>query len=95
MWRKKSNVNMQIMLYLLSRNLLAVSHIVSEKYFPQFKLGFPITSLLVWGVVMFLFEYKPHALQHSLKNSMDFIYKESNGHNGWRDFIPFYIPKFE
>jgi peroxisomal membrane protein 4 len=48
---------------------------------------------LVWGIIMFLFEYEPKSLQNSLKNSMDFIYKDSDEYNGWRDFIPLYIPK--
>lgn len=91
-WKNKSNVNMQIMLYLLSRNILAISNIISEKYIPNFQYGFSITSILVWGVVMFLFEYEPKALQNSLKSSMDFIYKDSDTLKNWRDFIPFYIP---
>jgi peroxisomal membrane protein 4 len=91
MWTKRSPVNMQIMLYLLSRNIMAIANIISEKYFPNFK-GFEITSMIVWGVVMFLFEYKPKALQSSLESSMKFIYKESDGYNTWRDLIPFYIP---
>ena len=94
-WRKKSNVNMQIMLYLLSRNILAIANIIGDKYFPQFEQGFSITSVLVWGVVMFLFEYKPTALQNSLKSSMVFLYKDSDGYKGWRDLIPFYIPFLE
>lgn len=77
-WAKKTSVNMQIMLYLLSRNLLALSTILSNKYFPEFHYGFSLTSMLVWGVVMYLFEVNPRALQSSLKQSMDFIYKNSN-----------------
>jgi peroxisomal membrane protein 4 len=92
-WTKKTSVNTQIMLYLLSRNLLAIANIISEKYFPNFNYGFPITSMLVWGVVMFLFEFKPKSLQNSLKSSMDFIYKDSETYSDWRDLIPLYIPK--
>jgi peroxisomal membrane protein 4 len=91
-WKNKSNVNMQIMLYLLSRNILAISNIISEKYMPNFQYGFSITSILVWGIVMFLFENNPKALQNSLKSSMDFIYKDSDTLKNWKDFIPFYIP---
>jgi peroxisomal membrane protein 4 len=77
-WTKKTSVNVQIMLYLLSRNLLAISTILSNKYFPNFQYGFSLTSMMVWGIVMYLFEVHPGALQSSLKQSMDFIYKESN-----------------
>jgi peroxisomal membrane protein 4 len=94
MWTKKTAVNQQIMLYLLSRNLLAFANLFAEKYCPKFNYGFPIASMLVWGVVMFLFEYKPKSLQSSLYSSMDFIYKESNKLHSWKDFIPFYIPNY-
>lgn len=92
MWSKNSAVNMQIMLYLLSRNLLAGVHLINEKL--QFNVNlFPIASMLIWGIVMFLFEYKPKALQNSLASSMNFIYKDSDKYNSWKDFIPFYIPE--
>ena len=77
-WAKKTSVNFQIMLYLLSRNLLAISKIISNTYFPEFNYGFSIASMLVWGVVMFLFEIQPEALQSSLKQSMNFIYRDSD-----------------
>lgn len=77
-WSKKSSVNVQIMLYLLSRNLLAISTLLSNNYFPEFTYGFNIVSMLVWGLVMYLFEAYPNALQSSLKQSMNFIYKESD-----------------
>jgi peroxisomal membrane protein 4 len=91
MWTKNSSVNMQIMLYLLSRDILALSNMIAGKYFPKLP-GFKITSMIVWGVVMFLFEYNPKALQSSLESSMNFIYKESDSFENWRDFIPIYIP---
>jgi peroxisomal membrane protein 4 len=77
-WAKRSSVNVQIMLYLLSRNLLAISTLLSNKYFPEFSYGFSMVSMLVWGLVMYLFEAHPSALQSSLKQSMDFIYKYSD-----------------
>lgn len=94
-WRAKTPVNTQIMLYLLSRNLMAIANMAKEKYFPELNYGFPIVSMLVWGVVMFLFEFQPKALQHSLKSSMDFIYRESDVYKDWRDFIPLYVPDWK
>jgi peroxisomal membrane protein 4 len=91
MWSKGTNINIQIVLYLLSRNILAIANMINDKYL-NFNHGFTLTSMLVWGVVMFLFEYKPTSLQHSLFTSMDFIYKDSDGYKNWRDLIPFYIP---
>ncbi len=81
------------MLFLLSRDLLAGANILSEKINSKFN-GFPLASMLVWGFVMFLFEYKPESLQGSLLSSMEFIYKDSDKWINWKDFIPFHIPKF-
>jgi peroxisomal membrane protein 4 len=90
-WSEKTAVNTQIMLYLLSRNILAIAKIITTKYLPGIN-GFPISSILVWGVVMYLFEVAPSDLQPSLTSSMNFIYKESNHYKTWKDFIPFLIP---
>ncbi len=92
-WARKTPVNQQIMLFLLSRDLLAGANILSEKINSKFN-GFPLASMLVWGFVMFLFEYKPESLQGSLLSSMEFIYKDSDKWKNWKDFIPFHIPKF-
>ena len=90
--REATAVNMQIMLYLLSRDILAVSSMVSTNYLNGWS-GFTLTSMTVWGIVMFLFEYKSKILQSSLTSSMDFIYKESDKkYESFLDFIPFYIP---
>lgn len=90
--RENTPVNMQIMLYLLSRNILALSNMVSVNYLNNFN-GFTVTSMTVWGIVMFLFEYNSKKLQNSLAASMDFIYKESDKkYESFLDFIPFYIP---
>lgn len=90
--REASPVNMQIMLYLLSRNILAMSNMISTNYLNNYN-GFTITSMTVWGIVMFLFEYNSKKLQGSLASSMDFIYKDSDRqYESILDFVPFYIP---
>lgn len=48
--------------------------------------------MIVWGVVMYLFEDDKSVLQGSLQTSMQFLYKDSDHTEGWRDFVPFYIP---
>lgn len=90
--REATPVNMQMMLYLLSRNILAVSNFVSENYLNNYN-GFTITNMIVWGIVMFLFEYNSKIMQRSLTASMDFIYKESDEKfKSYLDFVPFYVP---
>ena len=36
---------------------------------------YPAFASLVWGLVMFLFEYDKSCLQQSLVSSMEYIYK--------------------
>jgi peroxisomal membrane protein 4 len=51
-------------------------------------------SIIVWGIVMFLFERDKKVLQPSLTSSMVFLYKESDKRvMNWREFVPFYIPE--
>lgn len=116
MWRRKTPVTTQIMLYLLSRNLLTIntffSHIFNKifdrypiiKYIFNYKsnindsnsdnTGFAITSVLVWGFVMYFFERYPNRVHSSLYSSMDYLYNNSNITNSWKDYIPLYMPEF-
>ena len=54
--------------------------------------AFPWMSMIVWGIVMYLFEDDKSVLQGSLQSSMTFLYKDSDRVKGWRDFVPIYIP---
>lgn len=93
MWSNNTPVNQQLMLYLLSRNLLACTYFIQDKIntmIPQGKT-FPVASVLCWGVVMYLYENYPKNLQNSLFSSMNFLYNESNTTRSWKDFVPFYI----
>lgn len=93
MWSSNTPVNSQIMLYLLSRNLMAITNILEPaKNLISDDKGFPIVSIICWGIVMFLFENYPKSLQQSLYSSMDFLYNESNSYKTWTDFVPFNIP---
>ena len=80
-WGSYSNVNNQLLLYLFSRVLLALSKRLSpQKYSKIFDSpkAYRLLSATVWGTVMFLFEEdSPDSpkLQNSLKRSMDEIYR--------------------
>ena len=58
---------------------------------------FSYVSIICWGFVMYLFERDNSTgvttLNKSLESSMQFIYRDSDRVDGWRDFIPVYIPK--
>ncbi|XP_041059897.1 peroxisomal membrane protein 4 isoform X1 [Carcharodon carcharias] len=83
-------IKSQINMYLLSRILFALSRLAVEKgYFPETKRDpFPLFAMLVWGVVMWLFEHHPHTLQPSLQSSMTYLYEDSNV---WHDISDFLI----
>ncbi|KAM9800717.1 peroxisomal membrane protein 4 [Syngnathus typhle] len=85
-----NNINSQINMYLLSRILLALWRLAVEKgVIPQPKRDpFPLFATLVWGVVLWLFEYHPHTLQPSLQSSMNYLYRDSNV---WHDISDFLI----
>ena len=78
---------------MLSRVLEGLVHTAkNEGVIPNVPM-FSYVSVIVWGFVMYLFERDNTALNRSLDSSMQFIYRDSDKVDGWRDFVPFYIPK--
>jgi peroxisomal membrane protein 4 len=51
--------------------------------------AFPVMAVICWAIVMYLFEKDKSCLQESLTSSMDFLYKESDSWNSWKEFVPF------
>ncbi|KAK7154758.1 hypothetical protein R3I93_009648 [Phoxinus phoxinus] len=92
---ENNNINSQINMYLLSRILFALSRLAVEKGFiPAPKTDpFPLFATLVWGVVLWLFEYHPHTLQPSLQSSMNYLYHDSNTWHDISDFLIYNKPK--
>lgn len=93
-FRKKTSVNYQIVLYLLARILVGAGEkLTKQEVIPRMRF-YPILAALVWGVVMFLFEDDKKNLQPSLTSSMNFIYKESDKKlEKWTELIPFEKPE--
>lgn len=80
--RKKSAINYQVILYLLSRIVTGfVQHQVRRGNIPD-KPGFLPLAAFVWAMVMYLFTVDPDSLQGSLRNSMEFLYNDDE------DLIP-------
>lgn len=52
--------------------------------------GYYLLSAVCWGVVMWLFETDKSTLQAGLKNSMEFLYKESDHLDSLTELIPYY-----
>ena len=56
---------------------------------------FSYVSVIIWGIVMYLFERDKKTLQPSLSSSMTFLYHDSDRMDrGWRDFVPIEMPAF-
>ncbi|XP_037352651.1 peroxisomal membrane protein 4 [Talpa occidentalis] len=85
-----NNINSQINMYLTSRVLFALGRLAVEKgYIAESKWDpFPLFTGLVWGLVIWLFEYHQATLQPSLQSSMTYLYKDSNV---WHDISDFLI----
>ena len=89
---KKTNVNYQIVLYLLSRIITGgINNLVNKGKIPDIN-GYPLLAAVCWGVVMWLFEDDPKCLQPSLTTTMQFLYKESETYKNWTDFVPLTLP---
>ncbi|XP_071302746.1 peroxisomal membrane protein 4 isoform X7 [Agelaius tricolor] len=82
-------INSQIIMYLLSRILFGLSRLAVEKgYIPQPRQDpFPLLAALVWGTVLWLFEYHRHTLQPSLQSSMTYLYEDSEVWHDVSDFL--------
>jgi len=82
--------------YLLSRVLEGMARKAHKAQLAPSAPGggsfFPYVSVICWGIVMYLFESDKQVLIPSLQSSMTFLYKDSDKTEGWRDFVPFYIP---
>ncbi|XP_037667567.1 peroxisomal membrane protein 4 isoform X2 [Choloepus didactylus] len=87
---ENSNINSQINMYLTSRVLFALCRLGVEKgYIPQPRWDpFPVLTAVVWGLVLWLFEYHRLTLQPSLQSSMTYLYEDSNV---WHDISDFLI----
>ncbi|GMS95239.1 hypothetical protein PENTCL1PPCAC_17414 [Pristionchus entomophagus] len=86
---ENNSVNMQINLYLLSRITVGFAKMAVEQQVipqPSFPV-FPIFAAVVWGVVLWMFEYHEGVLQPSLQKSMQYLYRDSNFWSDIRTFL--------
>lgn len=88
---ENNNINSQINMYLTSRVLFALCRLGVEKgYIPALKWDpFPLHTAVIWGLVLWLFEYHRPTLQPSLQSSMTYLYEDSNVWHGLSDFLIF------
>ena len=93
-FRKKTTVNNQIILYLMGRMLVGAGEkLVKQEIIPKMKY-YPIFVSLIWGVIMFLFEDDKKNLSPSLGSTMTFLYRESDKRlERWTELIPFEKPE--
>ncbi|XP_005384896.1 PREDICTED: peroxisomal membrane protein 4 [Chinchilla lanigera] len=86
---ENNNINSQINMYLTSRVLFALCRLGVEKgYIPEPRWDpFPLHTGVIWGIVLWLFEYHRHTLQPSLQSSMTYLYEDSNVWHDLSDFL--------
>lgn len=86
-WAPYSHLNFQIVLYLLSRVLVAAFKALARRGVPpfsslRFPQVYPALAVATWAAVMFLFESDPASLHPSLAASMHEIYGGGSGGRG-------------
>lgn len=98
---REDSVNSQIVYYLISRVLIGgLKHIYKTNATLQASINsiskkFAIGStsfhawqaMLAWGMVMWLWESDADVLQRTLKQSMDYLYREDGEWKGWMQFF--------
>lgn len=93
-WGHYSGVNLQIVMYLMSRVLISLTRALAAKgYQPfaqyHFAHVYPVLATIVWAIVMWLYENEPSTLHPSLLKSMQFLYDEScRLTGGFVEFLP-------
>lgn len=98
--RKRTSINHQIVLYLLSRVILgSITLFYKTKYPeryenkeepPERKYNFLLLAAMCWGLVMWIFYVDYTTLQESLTSSMKHLYIDSNlPIKNWREYVPY------
>ncbi|ETO29998.1 hypothetical protein RFI_07121, partial [Reticulomyxa filosa] len=84
-WGEKTAVNHQINLYVFSRICfsMALSGIERGYWKNYSSYGYKVFAVLIWAIVMYLFEYEEHNVNPSLKESMDYLYHNDKDVTDW------------
>lgn len=84
-----NKVNEQINLYLLSRILYGLAKMCVKRNYIQLPKSpvFPWFAALVWGIVLWQFEYEQDTLQPSLQSSMTYLYHDSEKWSSLKNFL--------
>jgi len=82
-------VEFQINLYLLSRIIYGLAKLAVKRGYISTPKGdtFPWFAALVWGIVLWQFEYEMDTLQPSLRSSMTYLYHDSNKWTSLKNFL--------
>ncbi|XP_052800692.1 peroxisomal membrane protein 4-like [Mya arenaria] len=86
---KYNKVNEQINLYLLSRIIYGLAKLAVKRGYIPAPQGdtFPWFAAIVWGIVLWEFEYEKDTLQPSLRSSMTYLYHDSNYWTSLKNFF--------
>jgi peroxisomal membrane protein 4 len=95
-WGKNNAVNVQVNMYMMSRALSGLLLLFlekrklasgtvpltsTEKYLSGAG-GYRLLAAAIWGAALYIFFHHAHVLHGSLRQSMDFIYRQGDEHEG-------------
>ena len=98
-FRENNNINQQIVMYVFSRAVLSGIKVLATANKSGRGFGanmgtrevkertWPIFASVCWGSIMWLWRWHPETVQPSLRNSMNYLYLQSDHWNGLRNFI--------
>lgn len=83
-----SSVHMQMMMYIASRVLVALYHVVSQRLgFKGTVKHYRIYSGLLWALLMTLIQVEPETLQSSMRASLNYVFFQSKRFSCFKDLI--------
>jgi peroxisomal membrane protein 4 len=85
-FRQNTPINVQVVLFLFSRTVLAAVKKASGRAPAALKAwGWPLFASATWGAVMSMWELDKHVLAPGLLASMDFIYEDDDKRRTWSE----------
>lgn len=94
---KISSVSQQIVIYVFARVMLSIAKTAVQPEMGivrNVELGktishnaWPLFAAMSWGSVMYMFRWHPDTIQSSLRNSMSYIYVQSDEWDSLRTFL--------
>lgn len=81
-----SPVHLQMMMYVMSRMVCAMYHLIVEKYALTVPtVAYRFYSGALWALVMYFLLGHPNMIQSSMRQSLQYIFLDSGSYSSWYD----------